>query len=238
LRTLAPHVDRWLATSRFVAEELAKFLAPKKAPIDLVPMGADLAAPEDPAALRRRGLVAKSYILHVGTLEPRKNLLALLDAVERVPEAWPLVLVGRDGWRSQEIHSRLRRVGKGVARWIRDAGDGELTSLYRGASFTVVPSFGEGWGLPVQESLAQEVPCIAARAGALPEVGGDLVRYVDPNDTEALVEAIADWSSNPAALAHARSRITHRFTPGQPSWEDAAAQVLKSVKTVRTSASA
>jgi alpha-1,3-rhamnosyl/mannosyltransferase len=238
LRALAPRVDRWLTTSRFVANELARFLLPKTAAIDLVPLGADLHAPEDPAALSRRGLVANSYILHVGTLEPRKNLITLLDAVERVPQAWPLVLVGRDGWRSNEIHSRLRRAHKGAARWISNAADSELTSLYRGASFTVVPSLGEGWGLPIQESLAQGVPCIAARTGALPEVGGDLVRYVDPNDTDALAAAIADWSSNPAALADARRKIAHYVKQRQPSWDDAAAQVLKSVRSARSSASA
>ncbi len=236
LRALAPHVDRWLTTSRFVAGQLARFLLSKNAPIDLVPLGADLDAPDDPTVLRRRGLVANSYILHVGTLEPRKNLIGLLDAVERVPQSWPLVLVGRDGWRSNEIHRRRRRARAGVVRWIPDAADWELTSLYRGARFTVVPSFGEGWGLPVQESLAQGVPCIAARAGAAPEVGGDVVRYVEPGDTEGLAAAISDWSTNPAALADARSKIAHRPT-GRRSWDAAAAQVLESVRIARFSVS-
>jgi glycosyltransferase involved in cell wall biosynthesis len=238
LRALAPHVDRWLTTSRFVANELARFLKPRIGAIDLVPMGADLHASEDPTVLRRRGLVANSYILHVGTLEPRKNLIALVDAVERVPQACPLVLVGRDGWRSREIHRRLRRARKGVVHWIHDAADSELPSLYRGARFTVVPSFGEGWGLPVQESLAQGIPCIAARAGALPEVGGDLVRYVAPGDTDALTAAIADWSRDPAALADARRKIAGRAQLRQSSWDDAAAQVLNSVRIARSLASA
>jgi len=238
LRALAPHVDRWLTTSRFVAGELDRFLRPRIASIDLVPMGADVFAPEDPGVFRRHGLVPNSYILHVGTLEPRKNLIALLDAVERVPQAWPLVLVGRDGWRSKEIHRRLRRARKGVACWIPDAADSELTSLYRGARFTVVPSFGEGWGLPVQESLAQGVPCIAARAGALPEVGGDLVRYVDPADTDGLAAAITDWSTNPTALAQAQRRIAASGKLRRSSWDDAAAQVLNSVTIARFLASA
>ena len=238
LATLAPQVDRWLATSRFVAGELAKFLAPRHPPIDLIPLGVDVSAPEDSGVLARRGLVAGSYILHVGTLEPRKNLIALIDAVEGVPKAWPLVLVGRDGWRSGEIRSRLRRAGKNVACWIPDAADFELASLYRGARFTVVPSLGEGWGLPVQESLAQGVPCIAARAGALPEAGGDLVRYVEAGDTAALAAAIADWTTNPAALAAARTAIAGQTERARPSWDDAAAQVLNSIKSVRSSVSA
>jgi glycosyltransferase involved in cell wall biosynthesis len=237
LTTLAPHVDRWLVASHFVTGQLKRFLAARQSPIDLIPMGADGFAPEEPSVLARHGLVAGEYILHVGTLEPRKNLVALIDAVERIPKAWPLVLVGRDGWHSHEVHRRLRRAGKRVAYWIPDAADSELTSLYRGARFTVVASLGEGWGLPVQESLAHGIPCIASKAGALPEAGGTLVRYVQPGDIDALAEAIADWSENSSALGAAKSAITRCFQRQPSSWEDTAAAVLKSVMSVRSSAS-
>ena len=240
LETLAPFVDSWLTNSNFVAGQLREFLNNPLTSIDVVPMGWDKPGVEDSGTLSKYGLSRGNYFLHVGTLEPRKNLVSLIDAAQRAAEAAgdraiPLVMVGRDGWRSAEIHSRLRQVNANVARWLPDVADLELPSIYQGARFTAVPSLAEGWGLAVQESLAQGVPCIASAVGGIPEVGAELVRYVDPHDVDAIGRAIADWCVNADRVMAARTAIRNRLQHTRlPTWDDAAQQVLKSALSARS----
>lgn len=243
---LVPHVDQWLTNSRFVASSLVSYLAAhceKVSPVDVVPMGWDSfdserlsVRPEDREILAGHGLADKSYILHVGTIEPRKNLLALIDAMARLrrqlgDSAPPCVLVGRDGWKSDALRNRLRATGNegGTVRWIKKVSDKDLPAFYRGARFTVVPSLGEGWGLPVQESLVHGVPCIASGVGGLTEAGQDLARYVDPGNPDELFAAMVHWVTDDGALAEARARIRRRFQAATPfaSWDTAGKEVLR-----------
>ena len=256
LAALAPYVDRWLVNSRFVAASLSKYLASSHVEppaIDVIPMGWDgFEAPDerpgalDDAIFERLGLERGAYILHVGTIEPRKNLSALIDAMLRLRRdmgatAPICLLVGRDGWKSDAVRGRLAQVGAagGGIRWIQNVADRDLPALYRGARFTVVPSLGEGWGLPVQESLAQGTPCIASNAGALPEVGQDLATYVEPQNPDQLYRAIAHWVTDDGALAAARDRIHQRLRhpPPLPTWHRAGEEVLRSAITALSSAS-
>lgn len=128
-----------------------------------------------PAPRRRSGATASSASpLHPvrGTVEPRKNLATLLDVMEdlrrdlseRVPE---LVVVGGYGWNAKGLTARLWRDPH--TRWLTRVHDADLSAIYRAALFTVSPSHSEGWGLPVQESIAHGVPCIASSGGALRE---------------------------------------------------------------------
>jgi glycosyltransferase involved in cell wall biosynthesis len=241
LSTLAPHVDRWVTNSAFVKGRLAHYLGAHGVParpIGVLPMGWDsfeLGGGEaglegDRAALRRLGLADRPFMLFVGTVEPRKNLATLLDAVEalrrelgeRVPD---LAVVGGGGWKSAEVKARLRRM-PGV-HWFRAATDADLAVLYRHARFSVAPSFSEGWGLPVQESLAHGVPCIASCGGAMPEAAHGLAELFEPSDGTALKAAMARWIVDQGALAAARERITASLARTRlPTWDDAAAFLL------------
>jgi glycosyltransferase involved in cell wall biosynthesis len=235
---LAPQVDRWLVNSRFVAQQLGDTLGSPRAPIDIVPMGWDPRRPAHPGTLAQHGLRKDSYYLHVGTLEPRKNLVSLLAAAERAAKiarsaALPLILVGRDGWRSGEIRKQLSAVGDKVARWLPDVSDEELPAFYQGARFSVSMSLAEGWGLPVQESLAQGTPCLCSPVGGVPEAGGALARYVGPDDIDGFAAAIAEWALNPKLAASARDALrTSLALSPRPTWDDAGDQVLKSALSV------
>ena len=237
LSTVAPHVDRWVTNSVFVRKRLRRYVKNSGLPvrpIGVLPMGWDsfgrAAAlghpPEDKAVLKRLALKGVPFVLFVGTVEPRKNLGALLDAVEalrgELGEGMPaLVVVGGGGWKSGEMKARLRRM-KGV-HWFRAASDADLAVLYRHARFTVAPSFSEGWGLPVQESLAHGVPCIASNGGAMPEAAHGLARLFDPTDAKALQRAMAHWIKDDAALEGARARIAVALCRDPlPTWNDAA----------------
>jgi glycosyltransferase involved in cell wall biosynthesis len=240
---LAPHVDRWLTNSRYVTGQLTRYLEGRRLPVQpcaVLPMGWDSfahlgaedaeARRRDHEALQRRGLAGRRFILFVGTVEPRKNLPTLLDALESlraelgavVPD---LVVVGGWGWRSGAVRARLRRDRS--VHWFRAVVDSELASFYRHALFTVAPSHTEGWGLPVQESIAHGVPCIASSGGALPEAGGGLAVPFEPSDANGLKKAMARWIVDPAALAEARAALAAARGAPRPTWSDAGEALLK-----------
>jgi glycosyltransferase involved in cell wall biosynthesis len=135
------------------------------------------------------------YLLFVGTLEPRKNVGGLLDAygrlVARNPQAPPLVLVGRTVAESAPVLAQLEQ--HPFAGRVHRRGyipDHEREALYAGATALILPSFFEGFGLPVLEAMTVGVPVIASDRGALPEVLGDAGLLVSPDDPEELAAAM------------------------------------------------
>jgi glycosyltransferase involved in cell wall biosynthesis len=236
---LAPGVDRWLTNSGYVRGEVAAWLdgrALPACPIEVLPMGWDsFEKPNggESAILRRYG-VEGPFILFVGTVEPRKNLATLLDAMAalrsdlgaRVPK---LVVVGSYGWQAASTAGRLRRDPSVV--WLRSVCDADLAVLYAQARFTVMPSFTEGWGLPVQESIAHGVPCIASSGGALREAGHGLAVHFDPSDAASLTSAMAAWITDPAALEAARANISTALRSGTfATWDDAGRTLLQQAR--------
>lgn len=245
LETLSRHVDHWLTNSQYVRQQLRDELLRRgidNPKIDVLPMGGP--APlsrarwtqSDANILRANGLTRGNYFLCVGTVEPRKNLTNLIEAVVQLGDKITskravCVVVGRPGWRSRDVAARLRSlaVPKGCIRWIEAASDRELSALYEGARFSVVPSHDEGWGLVVQESLRHGLPCIAVAVGGLREAGRNSATFVRSAATEDLRNAIGRYLTDNAALARARRRIRRRLLDGPPlpSWRDAAAFLLE-----------
>ncbi len=156
-----------------------------------------------------------SFGLYVGTLEPRKNLPALLAAWERLrlrrPEAPPLVLGGRWGWHSSEL---ARAVARGTAEgWLVHLGYVEppqLAALYRRALLVALPSLYEGFGLPIVEAFAAGVPVVASDLPVLREVAGDAALFAPPHDVDAwsaaLERLLADDELHAELAARGRAR--------------------------------
>ncbi len=167
--------------------------------IDVVPNGVDAAFGVAPAAevaafRARRGLPER-YILHLGTLEPRKNLVRLVRAFGRVRVAdladVKLVLAGGKGWDYANIYQEVSRLGlEAEVVFAGYVADEELPWWYRGAAVFAYPSLMEGFGLPVLEAMACGVPVVTSNVSALPEVAGEAALLVDPTDEEALAEAL------------------------------------------------
>ena len=136
------------------------------------------------------------------------------------------MLVGRPGWRVGDLIGQLdaTRYLNGRIMIIHGLSDADLAAVYRGCLFTVMPSFAEGWGLAVGESLSFGRACIASNTAALPEVGGNLVTYADPLDVPAWIAAIRAWLHDRTALAAMQDRIGREFTPRQ--WPDVARHLL------------
>jgi glycosyltransferase involved in cell wall biosynthesis len=243
---LLPLVDGWLVNSAFVGGELRRHLehtSQPVRPIQILAMGWEverqqdrIAADRDRDILQALGLQEHGYFLQVGTIEPRKNHMAVVRAVESLrqkhgPTLPVCVFVGVKGWGCRRLlqHLERTRFAGGAIRWLSLASDLQLAALYRGALFTVYPSILEGWGLPVQESLGYGVPCIASKTGATPEAGLDLALYVDPGNDVDVTAAIERYATDPTALAHDRSRIDAWLKRKEklPTWDDAARTVLK-----------
>jgi len=170
--------------------------------------------------------------LFVSTIERRKNhevlyrayhLLARQGKAQSLPK---LVFVGMPGWGVGDLMKdiELDPLTRGLIVQLHHVSDGELSHLYKKALFCVFPSLYEGWGLPVGEALAMGKAVIASGEGSLPEVGGDLVRYVPAWNAYAWADAISEYISQPELVAEAEYRVQSKYKPRQ--WADMAVRVL------------
>ena len=162
--------------------------------------------------LRRK--LERGYFLFVGTLQPRKNVEALLDAYEALPQAIrqerQLVIVGKYGWNADALRRRLEEARpQNRCVWLDYVPRDELYQLYAGAGAFVFPSLAEGFGLPLLEALAKGLPIIASDLPVLRELGGDLVAYVDARDTKALTDAMACFAQTSVDGSERAKRIAH-----------------------------
>jgi len=147
------------------------------------------------ADLRARLGLAERYLLYVGTLHPRKNLVRLVEAFAgALPDLWPgtqLVLAGRKGWLHHEILASVRQLGlQNTVLFPGYVPKADLPALLSGAAAFLFPSLYEGFGFPVVEAMACGVPVVCSGTSSLPEVAGDAALLVDPLDTAALSQAI------------------------------------------------
>lgn len=184
------------------------------------------------ARLQRELGLPSRFILHVGTLEPRKNLKRLVEAYGAIAgevEGVALVLAGRKGWLYEPILQAAREVnsaGKGGRVVLADyVSDSDLPLLYNMAEVFAYPSLYEGFGLPVAEALACGVPTLVSAGGALEEVAGDAAMKVDPRSTEEIASALLTSLKDEdlrEKLRHDGPPQVRRFT-----WEAAARRVLE-----------
>ncbi len=216
-----------LTNSHYVAQDTKRFLAERTTmtlPVSAVPLATELPSrsfaamdrtTSDPRIAR---LLATPYVLSVSTIEIRKNHSYMVKVWEEliasgdtaVPD---LVFVGKIGWDIDPFISDLARHENlgGKLHILSDVGDEDLATLYRHAAFTMYMSFVEGFGLPVAESLAYGVPCIASDRSSMPEVGGDLARYLDPHDISGGVALVRRLLMDPDELAHWRAQVVANF---------------------------
>ena len=189
-----------IVDSRFVKDEVVSHFGVDPAKVHAIHLGvgknfAPRSTEELGPVLARLGLSANRYILAVGTLEPRKNLLQAIDAYAGLPEAvrksTPLVIAGMKGWLTGQLEARIRKYeDRGEVRWLGYVPTEILPMLYSGARMLVYPSLYEGFGLPVLEAMASGIPVIASNQASLPEVAGEAGVMVDPHDREALRDAM------------------------------------------------
>lgn len=145
-------------------------------------------------AFRKKNNLRRPFLLHVGTLQPRKNIPILLQALAALkkPDV-DLILAGGKGWFYDEIFSQVQELGLNnrvhFTGYVRDE---ELPFWYNAAKVLVFPSVYEGFGMPIIEAMACGTPVIAARSSSIPEAGGEAALYFDPHDVEMLTHQLAN----------------------------------------------
>jgi glycosyltransferase involved in cell wall biosynthesis len=146
------------------------------------------------AAVKTRYQLAQPFILTVGTLQPRKNHLRLVQAFSRVAAAHRdvrLVIAGGKGWSYDETAAEIARLNLGDRVIFPGfVSEEDLAAVYSLARALAFPSLYEGFGLPVLEAMACGTPVVCANASSLPEVAGDAAVLVDPLDVDGLAEAL------------------------------------------------
>jgi glycosyltransferase involved in cell wall biosynthesis len=233
-----PHTDKIFAISRYSADDLELYARQTKiklkSKVQPIPIAAGFGqtpsemASERPADLPPVG----SYALIVSTIEARKNHMLLFRLWRRLMEDLPekkiptLVFAGRVGWLVDDFMKQLDNAdwlgGKIVL--VDNPTDDALAHLYRGCQFTLFPSFYEGWGLPVTESLAFGKPALISDRTSLPEAGGKLARYFDPDNLHDAYAALRAVIDDPKALKAWEAEVARDFKP--VAWSETADALL------------
>ncbi len=173
-----------------------------------------------------------NFILSVGTLEPRKNLIILLEAFSRLKKQQPyynslkLVLTGRNGWGREAIYQRIidLKLDKEVL-FTGYVDETDLVGLYNLANIFVFPSIYEGFGLPPLEAMACGCPVIASNTSSMPEVLGDAAVLIDPFDVEKLADKIRDVLENKNLRDEMSKKGLERVK--QFSWQQVAKKTIE-----------
>jgi glycosyltransferase involved in cell wall biosynthesis len=204
----ARRAARVIAVSHFTRLEVIRRLRVAPGKVATVHNAADPAfaprPPDEIARFRAAHDLPARFILSVGTLEPRKNLVGLLDAFARLlPDTEAdLVVVGGQGWLYAEALARVAALGlTGRVHFAGHVPDADLPLWYNAAAAFVYPSRYEGFGLPPLEALACGTPTITSAAASLPEVVGDAALLVEPRDPDAIAAALRRVLSDPTLRA-------------------------------------
>jgi alpha-1,3-rhamnosyl/mannosyltransferase len=188
-----------ITDSNYIKHELADLVGFPDDKIVSIPLGCEtLFKPRELSdtqpILTQYSLSHGKYILAVGTIEPRKNLITALQAFIKLPKKirlqYPLVIVGMNGWLNSTLDKQLQPLmTTGEIRLLGYIPRLDLATLYSGALMLVFPSIYEGFGLPPLEAMASGLPVIASNTSSIPEVVGDAGILVDPFDIDGFVNA-------------------------------------------------
>lgn len=186
-----------VTVSRAAAQDIANVFDIDEDRITIVPNGVDerfySAQPLSAEARKVLGL-PDQYLLMVGTIEPRKNHRTVLEALTRRTDRLPflpLVIVGSRGWEWQPVMQAMQpMIASGSVIYLDYVDDDVLPSIYASAHATLYPSWYEGFGLPILESLATGTPVVASAIPSGREVAGDFASYCDPSEPESIAMAI------------------------------------------------
>jgi glycosyltransferase involved in cell wall biosynthesis len=187
--------DRIVAVSRQTAEDIVEFFGISPDKIDVVYQGCNPVFNTEVSLiekeiLRMKYLLPKSFILYVGTIEERKNLLTLIKALHFGKIDMPLVVIGKPTSYLNKVIEFIERHSLINIIFCDIVQNQDLPGIYQLADLFVYPSIFEGFGIPILEALYSRVPVITSRGSSLTEVGGTYTIYIDPNNVEEIAAAI------------------------------------------------
>ena len=217
-RRAAAESDRIIAVSEFTATQVEQLLGVERSRIRVIHHG-----------VRIPGLRPKpreNVILHVGTIQKRKNVSRLVQAFESAPAGWRLVLAGSTGFGAEEI---LKGIEESPARdrisILGYVNAEKLADWYSRATVLAFPSLDEGFGIPILEAMAAGVPVITSNRSAPAEVAGDAAVLVNPESVEEIAQALRRLAGDEALREDLKQRGLERAR--QSTWEKAVDRTWK-----------
>ena len=183
----------------------------------------------------------KPYFVCIGTIEPRKNHLLLLNLWRQMSQTLPaseiprLLIIGRRGWENEQVLDMLDRclALTGLVEEIGGCSDRQLASLLRGAKALLMPSFAEGYGMPIAEALSVGVPVICSDLAAHQEVGGAAPDYLDPLDGQSWGAYIKDFAQNGPLR---RAQLARLSDWSAPTWDEHIRLISEMIATLTSKA--
>lgn len=181
--------------------------------------------------VKRKYKIKGDYILFLSTLKPNKNIEGLLEAFTAVTKLHPvkLVIAGRKGWLFESIFAKVKELGlKERVIFTGFVDEDDVPALMKGARVFILPSFWEGFGIPVIEAMAVGTPVVVANAGSLPEIVGDAGVVVDPYQPKEIAKGIEKAIENKEELVEKGLKQAKKF-----SWEKCAKKTIKVLEGIR-----
>ncbi len=173
--------------------------------------------------------IKENYILFVGTLQPRKNIVRLIEAFSKLKDDIKLIIIGKKGWLYEEILGAPKKYKiESRVKFLDFVPDEDLPSFYKNALCFVLPSLYEGFGLPVLEAMKYGCPVVASNISSLPEAAGDAALYVDPLNVEDIKKNLELIINNPELrkdLVEKGYKQVKKF-----SWEKTARETLRALE--------
>lgn len=195
IKTRLRYARHVLTISEFVRQEIMEEFHLSPSMVSAVPLAPDPvffpAGPDDVKTVRIKYGLPETYLLFVGSLEPRKNIDRLIDALMMADTDIPLVLSGWHGWGEKPWVKKIREGGlKNRIHLTGHIPDHDLRAIYTGAHAFVFPSLYEGFGLPILEAMSCRCPVICSNTASMPEVAGNAAILIDPESSDELASAI------------------------------------------------
>ncbi|MCD0490297.1 glycosyltransferase family 4 protein [Pedobacter sp. MC2016-14] len=195
-RYACANADRIVAISEQTKNDIIEFYGTEPSKIDVIYQSCDdsfklLLSAEEKELIRKKYNLPEKFLLNVGTIETRKNLLLVVNALKNIPASYKLVVVGKEKDYATQVKKQiaLQKLQDRVI-FLKDIPFTDLPAIYQLSSIFVYPSFYEGFGIPIIEALFSNVPVIAATGSCLEEAGGPGSLYVNPSDANELTAAI------------------------------------------------
>jgi len=226
--------DALIAISESTRRELVDEMGVPPDRIVVTPLASNRALgrvtdPAQLAAVRRRYELPERFILYLGALEPRKNVVRLIEAYAALApdlrREFRLVVAGAQGWLNDAVRARVKALGlEDGVRFPGHIEQDDLAALYSQATVFAYPSLWEGFGLPVLEAMACGAPVLTSSVSSLPEVAGDAALLVPPTDVDAIAEGLGRLLRDGVLRADLAERGLRRA--GLFSWERCARETL------------
>ncbi|MBA7543225.1 D-inositol-3-phosphate glycosyltransferase [subsurface metagenome] len=193
--------DRIIAISKQTKSDLVNYLNIDEKKIEVIYQGCNesfrqVLSENDKLKVKEKWQLPEEYILYVGTIEERKNLLSVIKSLHLGKISVPLIVVGRQTGYYGKIRKYIDQHSLKQIHFLKEVPVTDLPGIYQMASLFIYPSVFEGFGIPVLEALYSRIPVITSKGGCFCEVGGELSVYVDPGDIDEIIDAIVRILTN------------------------------------------